>query len=96
MGFKLGKEPGFEAYLGWLTVVLEGMPPKVREAFVLRKQRTLSHQKIAAEMGITVESVGELLCESLVHLAAPRRLPPDVMIRGSGVPGEILAQLSEK
>ena len=75
-GLNLRREPASEAYLSWLTGMLKAMPWEVRQAFLLRKQRELSHDQIAVEMGITVERVRELLYESVAHLASSGGSPP--------------------
>lgn len=70
------------------------MPEEVRRAFLLRKQSQLSHRDVAAEMGLTVERVSELLIESVVHLAPPGALPPNMSPRMPGSGDELLARVA--
>lgn len=47
---------------------LDGLPPKVRQAFLLRRLDGLKHAEIAAAMGVSVTTVERYMKQALVHL----------------------------
>jgi RNA polymerase sigma factor (sigma-70 family) len=47
---------------------LDGLPPKVREAFLLRQLEGLPHGEIAARMGVSITSVERYVKQAIVHL----------------------------
>lgn len=49
---------------------LNGLPPKVRQAFLLRRLDDLKHTEVAAAMGISVATVERYMKQALIHLCA--------------------------
>jgi RNA polymerase sigma factor (sigma-70 family) len=47
---------------------LDGLRPKVREAFLLRQLEGLAHGEIAARMGVSITSVERYVKQAIVHL----------------------------
>lgn len=47
---------------------LDGLPPKVREAFLLRRLEGLAHAEIAQRMGVSVRTVERHIKQAIVHL----------------------------
>ncbi|MFS0828986.1 sigma-70 family RNA polymerase sigma factor [Pseudomonas phoenicis] len=47
--------------------MLDGLKPKVRQAFLLAQCEGLSHQQIAARMGISLRSVERYIADALYH-----------------------------
>ncbi|WP_198971975.1 sigma-70 family RNA polymerase sigma factor [Xylophilus sp. ASV27] len=47
---------------------LDGLPPKVRQAFLLRRLEGLAHGEIAARMGVSVTTVERYVKQAIVHL----------------------------
>ncbi|CAN5386654.1 sigma-70 family RNA polymerase sigma factor [soil metagenome] len=47
---------------------LDGLPPKVREAFLLRRLECLAHGDIATRMGVSITSVERYIKQAIVHL----------------------------
>lgn len=54
-----------EQELDKIYQVLDRMPPKVRRAFVLHRDRDLSYSEIAAEMGVSNSMVEKYIIEAL-------------------------------
>ncbi|PCI54622.1 MAG: hypothetical protein COB36_09705 [Alphaproteobacteria bacterium] len=52
-------------YLQMLSEVIIGLPPKCRQAFILRKFHNLSYKEIASEMIISVKTVEKHLAKAL-------------------------------
>ncbi|XAH24854.1 sigma-70 family RNA polymerase sigma factor [Xylophilus sp. GW821-FHT01B05] len=47
---------------------LDGLSPKVREAFLLRRLEGLAHGEIAARMGVSITTVERYVKQAIVHL----------------------------
>ncbi|MBD8495540.1 sigma-70 family RNA polymerase sigma factor [Pseudomonas syringae] len=47
--------------------MLDGLKPKVRRAFLLAQCEGLSHQQIAAQMGVSLRSVERYVADGLYH-----------------------------
>ena len=62
-----------EAIDAWL----EGMPPKVRQAFLLRRIDGLKYAEIAAAMAVSEASVERYMKQALVHLCSAPSAPGD-------------------
>ena len=62
-----------EAVDAWL----DGMPPKVRRAFLLRRIDGLKYAEIAAVMAVSEASVERYMKQALVHLCSAPLAPGD-------------------
>lgn len=50
-----------------IAIMLDGLKPKVRLAFLLAQCEGLSHKQIAAQMGISLRSVERYVADALYH-----------------------------
>lgn len=50
-----------------IACMLEGLKPKVRQAFLLAQCEGLSHKQIAEQMGISLRSVERYVADALYH-----------------------------
>lgn len=46
---------------------VDELPPKVKQAFLLQRQRGLSYQDIATELGVSVSSIEKYILQALKH-----------------------------
>ncbi len=56
-----------EERLAQITAVLDSMPHKPRQAFLLHRRSGLSYSQIAQEMGVSVSSVEKYVLQALKH-----------------------------
>lgn len=50
-----------------IDTMLDGLPPRVRQAFLLAQLEGLSHAEIAARLGVSVSSVKQYLLKAVTH-----------------------------
>ena len=72
--------------LGWLTDQIRALPARQRETFVLHELRGLSHEEIAAEVGVSKGVVRGLLARARGRLREGRRaIPAPVLLDPAGI-----------
>ena len=55
-----------------IDLMMDGLPIKVRTAFLLHKLDGLSYSEIAADMGMSVISIKKYIARALIHCASAR------------------------
>jgi len=55
------------AYLETIARMLEGLKPKVRQAFLLAQCEELTHKQIAEQMGLSLRTVERYVAQALYH-----------------------------